>query len=115
MQALNVIENARFEGDKASKIQVVKSTQIGVDALFLRAGQVHGPHRLPDRDRAVVVISGSGELVMHSEPVDQRIELKPGVIALAPRNTWHAILASGTENLIVALTSQFPTRVEDRG
>jgi hypothetical protein len=51
MQALNVIENPRFECDKSTKIQVIKSNQIGVDALYLKPGQAHGPHRLPDRDR----------------------------------------------------------------
>jgi len=115
MQALNVIENPRFEGDKSTKIQVVKTDQIGVDALFLKPGQAHGPHRLPDRDRVVIVVSGKGELVLHSDPVDQRIELTPGSIALAPRATWHAILSTATDSLVVALASEFPARVEERG
>jgi quercetin dioxygenase-like cupin family protein len=115
MQALNVVENPSFEGDKASKIQVVKSNQIGVDALSLRPGQSYGPHRLPDRDRAVITLSGKGELVLHTDPTDERIELTRGMIALASRNTWHAIINTGSENLILALTSQFPTRVEERG
>jgi quercetin dioxygenase-like cupin family protein len=115
MQALNIIENPRFEGDKSTKIQVVKTTQIGVDGLFLKPGQTHGPHRLPDRDRAFVVVTGKGELVLHTEPVDQRIELTPGMVALAPRNTWHAVVCSGTDNLILAVASEFPARVEERG
>jgi quercetin dioxygenase-like cupin family protein len=115
MQALNVIENPRFEGDKATKIQVVKTTQVNVDGLFLKPGQTHGPHRLPDRDRVLIALSGRGELVLHTEPVDQRIELTPGMIALAPRGTWHAVVSTGTDNLIVALASEFPARVEERG
>jgi quercetin dioxygenase-like cupin family protein len=115
MQALNVIENPRFEGDKSTKIQVIKSNQIGVDALYLKPGQAHGPHRLPDRDRVLIVLSGKGELVLHSDPVDQRIELTPGTIALAPRGTWHAVLSTPMDNLVVALASEFPTRVEERG
>jgi quercetin dioxygenase-like cupin family protein len=115
MQALNVIDNPRFEGDKATKIQVVKTDQLNVDALFLKPGQTHGPHRLPDRDRAFIVISGKGELVLHTEPVDQRIDLTPGMIVLAPRATWHAVVTTGTENLVLALASEFPARVEERG
>jgi quercetin dioxygenase-like cupin family protein len=115
MQALNILQNPRFEGDKASKLQVVKSDQLAVDGLFLKPGQAHGPMRLPERDRAVTVIAGIGELVLHSDPVDQRIELSAGMVALAPRATWHAIINTGTENLIVTLTSQFPVRVEERG
>lgn len=115
MQALNVIQNARFESEKASKLQVVKSDQLNVDALFLRPGQSFGPFRLPDRDRAFITLSGRGELVLHAEPVDQRIELTPGMLALAPRNTWHAVVNTGGENLILALAAQFPVRVEERG
>ncbi len=115
MQALNILQNARLEGDKATKLQVVKSDQLAIDGLFLKPGQTHGPMRLPERDRAVIVLSGKGELVLHGEPVDQRIELSPGMIALAPRAMWHAVVNSGSENLIVSLASQFPVRVEERG
>lgn len=115
MQALNIVQNPRFEGDKSSKLQVVKSDQLAIDGLFLKAGQSHGPMRLPERDRAVICLSGTGELVLHTEPVDQRIELSPGMIALAPRGIWHAVLAGKDANLIVALSSQFPVRVEERG
>lgn len=114
MQALNVIENPRFEGDKASKIQVVKSDQIAVDALYLKPDQTHGPYRLPERDRAVVVLSGKGELIIGRYP-EERIELTPGMVALAPRNTWHAVRADKDSTLVVALTSQFPVRVEEPG
>jgi quercetin dioxygenase-like cupin family protein len=115
MQALNIVENPRFESEKASKLQAVKSPQLAVDGLFLRAGQAHGPMRLPERDRVVVCVQGQGELVIHTEPVDQRIELKPGMVALAPKGTWHAIIASGGSDLIVSVASQFPVRVEERG
>lgn len=114
MQALNVIDNPRFEGDKATKIQVVKTSQLNVDALFLKSGQSHGPLRLPDRDRAFIVVSGKGELVLQTEP-EQRIDLSPGSIALAPRGTWHAVISTGTENLVIALASEFPVKVEERG
>lgn len=115
MQALNVVENARFEADKANKVQVVKSDQLNIDAVYLKPGQSHGPMRLPDRDRCLVVLSGHGQLALHVSPVDQRIELTKGMIALAPRGTWHAIVNSGAEDLVVALASQFPVRIEEQG
>lgn len=115
MQALNVVENPRFESAKSSKLQVVKTEQLSVDGLFLRAGQSHGPARLPERDRSIVCVSGSGELVIHTEPVDQRIALTPGMVALVPRGTWHAVIASQGSDLIATTVSQFPVRVEERG
>lgn len=115
MQALNVVENPRFEQDKASKIQVVKSDQLNIDALYLRPGQTHGPMRLPERDRSLLVFSGRGELVLQSAATDQRIELTPGMVAMAPRGVWHAIINTGPDNLVLALASQFPVRVEERG
>ena len=115
MQALNLLENPRFETDKSSKVPVVKSAQLSVDGLFLKAGQSHGPTRLPERDRAVVCVSGYGELVIHTETVNQRIELRPGMVAMAPHGAWHAVVAGPESELVVALTSQFPVRVEERG
>lgn len=115
MQALNVIENARFESDKATKVQVVKSDQLNIDALYLKPGQTHGPYRLPDRDRSVITLAGSGELILDVLPTEQRIDLKLGTIAMAPRATWYAIRNTGPDNLIVALGAQFPVRVEEQG
>lgn len=115
MQALNVIKNPSYEADKSSKLQVVKTDQLAIDGLFLRAGQTQAPARLPDRDRTFIVLQGRGELVLHTQPVDQRIELEPGMIALVPRGTWHAVLNNGGEDMILALATQFPVRVEERG
>lgn len=114
MQALNVIENPKFEGDKAAKVQVVKTDQLAVDALYLKPGQVHGPFRC-DRDRALSTLSGAGEIVLATEPIEQVIALKPGQIVLAPRGTWHTVRNAGSDNLVLTLASQFPIRVEERG
>lgn len=115
MQALNVIENPRFEAAKASKLQVVKSDQIAIDALFLKPGQEHGPLRLPNRDRAIIALSGKGYVLLMTQPVEERIELKAGMVTLAPRDTWHVIKNDGDADLVIALGSQFPTRVEELG
>jgi len=115
MQALNIVENPRFESEKYGKVQVVKSPQLAVDGLFLKAGQSLGPTRLPQRDRAVVCVAGRGELVLHTDTVDQRIELTPGMVAMAPQGTWHALVAGADSELVVTVASQFPVRVEERG
>ncbi len=113
MQAQNLLQNPRFSADKSQKVQVAKSDQLAADGLFLRGGQVHGPHRLPAGDRVFVCVSGTGELVLHTEPVDQRIELTPGMVALAPRGVWHAVVAKS--DLVATVVSEFPVRVEERG
>jgi quercetin dioxygenase-like cupin family protein len=115
MQALNILSNQKFEGVRGTKVPVVKSDQLAVDALYLRAGESTQPQRLPERDRTVVVIAGTGELVMNGDVVDQRIELAPGVVALAPRGVWHSVRNLGTDALVCALATQFPVRVENQG
>lgn len=115
MQALNILQNARFEGVKGTKLQVVKSDQLSVDALWLRPGEATQPQRLPERDRAITVVSGRGELVLLTEPVEQRIELVPGMVVNAPRGVWHSIRNTGADTLACALASQFPVRVENHG
>ena len=115
MQAQNIVENARYASEKSSKVQVVKTEQLSVDGLFLRAAQSHGPARLPEHDRVLVCVSGTGELVLDTEPVKQHIELKPGMVALAPRGVWHKVTASAGSDLIVTTASPFPVRIEERG
>jgi quercetin dioxygenase-like cupin family protein len=115
MQAKNIVENAQFASEKSAKVQVVKTPQLSVDGLFLKSTQSHGPARLPEADRVVVCVSGAGELVLHTEPVDQRIELTPGSVALVPKGTWHAVIASKGQDLIATTASPFPVRIEERG
>jgi len=113
VQALNVLETTRFDPSHAAKQEAVKTPELSVDALYLRPGQRHGPVRL-DRDRAYLVLSGRGELVLEGEPL-MRIALVPGLIALAPAGTWHAVAGGAEGDLVVAASSPFPVRVEERG
>lgn len=115
MQALNILANPSFEGIRGTKIPIVKSDQVAVDALYLRAGESTQPQRLPERDRTVIVVAGRGELVMNSDVVDQRIELVPGMVACAPRGVWHSVRNTGPDSLVCALATQHPVRVENQG
>lgn len=115
MQATNILDNAKFDDSNASKQQIVKTDQITVDALWLKPGQEHGPFRLPIRDRVIVGVKGTGYVLLMTEPIEQRIELAPGMIAMAPRGTWHLIKNTGESDLVLALTSQFPSKVEELG
>lgn len=114
MQTTNVIKNPRFEGDKATKVQVVKTSQLAVDALYLKPGQQHGPHRLPTRDRAIAVIEGSVVVAVHRD-VEERVDATAGEVVLAPRGVWHTILNTSGQNAVLLLSSQFPVQVEERG
>lgn len=115
MQALNILENPKLEGEKGTKVQAVKSEQVAVDALYVRPGTAHGPHLLPENDRVIVVLEGSGELKMQTEPVPQIIPLAKGTTVMAPRNTWHAIVNTGASPLVCALASKFPVRIHEKG
>lgn len=115
MQATNIIKNSRFEGDKATKTQVVKTEQLSIDALYVKPIQQHGPHRLPNRDRAITVIEGSVVVALHTQPVEKRIEMKVGDVVLAPQGVWHTILNTSGSNAILLLSAQFPVQVEEQG
>lgn len=114
MQATNVIKNPRFEDDKGSKLQVVKTPQLAVDALYLKPGQQHGPHRLPTRDRAIAVVEGSVVVAVHND-IEERVDAAPGAVVLAPKGVWHTILNTSGQNAVLLLSSQFPAPVEERG
>jgi quercetin dioxygenase-like cupin family protein len=116
VQSLNLISDARFSDDKPNTLHVVKTDQLLVDALYLKPGQRTGWRKLADSDRAFVCVQGEGELVLETAAVgnELRIPLATGAVALAPRATFHDLVA-GPGGMVCSALSRFPVRVVEKG
>ena len=116
MQTVNLISDARFSDDKPNTLHAVKTDQLLVDGVYLKAGQKTGWHKAPDADRAYVCVQGTGELVLETISVgnELRIPLAPGAVALAPRGVFHDLIA-GNQGLVCSALSRFPVRVIEKG
>src|SRR5437868_5310233 len=94
MQSVNLLTDARYTDDKPTILHALKTDQLLVDGLYLKAGQKSGWHKHPDADRAFICVQGSGELVLETAAAgnELRIPLGLGAVALAPRGTFHDII-----------------------
>ena len=64
MQSLNLITDARYTDDRAEIMHAVKTDQLAVDGVFLKANQSTGWTKNPDGDRVYICLQGSGELAV---------------------------------------------------
>ena len=116
MQSVNLISDARFADDQPGVLHAVKTDQLLVDGVYLKAGQKLGWKKQPDADRAYLCVQGSGELVLETIAAgnELRIPLGPGAVALAPRGVFHDLLA-GPQGMVCSAVSRFPVRVVEKG
>ena len=116
MQSVNLITDARNSDDKPNVLHAVKTDQLLVDGVYLKPGQKTGWRKIPDADRAYVCVQGGGELVLETAAAgnELRIPLAPGAVALAPRGTFHDLIA-GPGGMVCSALSRFPVRVVEKG
>jgi quercetin dioxygenase-like cupin family protein len=116
VQSANLISDARFSDDKPNTLHVVKTDQLLVDGLYLKPGQRTGWKKIADADRAFVCVQGQGELVLETAAAgnELRIPLATGAVALAPRATFHDLIA-GPGGMVCSALSRFPVRVVEKG
>jgi len=116
MQTVNLIADARYTDDKPNTLHAVKTDQLLVDGVYLKAGQKTGWHKHLDTDCAYVCVQGSGELVMETIAAgnELRIPLAPGAVALAPRGVFYDLIA-GPQGMVCSALSRFPVRVVEKG
>ncbi len=116
MQSINLISDARFTDEKPNVVHAVKTDQLLVDGVYLKAGQHIGWKKQLDADRAFVCIQGQGELVLETAAAgnELRIPLALGAVALAPRGVFHDLIA-GAQGMVCSALSRFPVRVVEKG
>ena len=115
MQSVNLLSDARYTDDRPNILHAVKTDQLLVDGLYLKAAQKTGWHK-HDVDRAFVCVQGSGELVLETTAAgnELRIPLGPGGVALAARGVFHDLVA-GADGMVCSSLSKFPVRVVEKG
>jgi quercetin dioxygenase-like cupin family protein len=116
VQSVNLISDARFSDDKANTMHAVKTDQLLVDGLYLKAGQGTGWHKAIETDQAYLCVQGGGDLVLETASAgnELRIPLAVGAVALAPRGTFHSVVA-GPQGMVCSAISRFPARIVEKG
>jgi quercetin dioxygenase-like cupin family protein len=111
MQQANVSMTKEFKDDAVNKVTYIKTDQIAQDTYYFKAGQVLAYHRHPGGDQIFFVHEGEGTYYL-DDGEEETTTLKPGVSVLAPKGTWHKIVAS--TDLVVSQATSQPAGLEQR-
>jgi quercetin dioxygenase-like cupin family protein len=116
VQSVNLLADSRFSDDKPNTLHAVKTDQLLVDGVYLKPGQKTGWKKHPGSDRAFICVQGTGELVLETTAAgnELRIPLAAGAVVLAPRDTFHDLIA-GPGGMVCSALSKFPVRVVEKG
>jgi quercetin dioxygenase-like cupin family protein len=109
MQQANAMETKQFKDEAVSKVTYIKTDGLASDTYYFNAGQVLDYHRHPGGDQIFFVHEGEGTYYL-DDGTEQTIDLKPGVIVLAPKGVWHKIVASSS--LVVSQATVQPAGME---
>ena len=111
MQQANVTANKEFKDDAVNKVTYIKTEQMAQDTYYFKPGQVLDYHRHPAGDQMFFVHEGEGTYYLE-DGKEEKTELKPGVIVLAPKNVWHKIVAR--TSLVVSQSTHQPAGFEKK-
>lgn len=111
MQQANILEKKEFNSDAVNKTTFIKTEQLVQDTYYFKPGQVLDYHRHPVGDQIFFVQDGEGTYYIDGGS-EEAVELKPGVVVLAPKNVWHKIVAK--TDLVVSQATAQPAGFEKR-
>lgn len=111
MQQANVSAKKEFKDDAVNKVTYIKTEQLAQDTYYFKPGQVLDYHRHPAGDQIFFVHEGEGTYFT-DDGKEEKTELKPGVVVLAPKGVWHKITANGS--LVVSQATTQPAGMEKR-
>ncbi len=111
MDAANVVTAKEFKDDTCNKITHVKTDALSHDTYYFKAGQVLEYHKHPGGDQIFFVHEGKGTYYIDAG-TEEKVDLVPGCVFLAPKDVWHKIVADG--ELIVSQATKQPSGLEQR-
>lgn len=111
MPHVDVIAKKDFKTENVNKIMHLKTDSLIQDTYYFKPGQVLDYHRHPTGDQFFFVHEGTGTY-FSDEGSEECVELKPGVVVLAPKNIWHKIVAR--TDLVVSQATGQPAGMEKR-
>lgn len=111
MQGVNVFEKKEFNDKEVNQVTNLKTGRIVQVTYYFKPGQMLDYHRHPEGDQVFFTHEGEGACYT-DEGKEEVIQLKPGVITIAPKGVWHKIVAA--TNLIVSAATTQPAGFEKR-
>ncbi len=111
MQGVNVFEKKAFKDNEVNQVTNLKTERIVQVTYYFRPGTLLDYHRHPEGDQVFFTHEGEG-VCYTDDGREESVQLKPGVITIAPKGVWHKIVA--TTDLIVSAATTQPAGYEKR-
>ncbi len=111
MNWADIKEKMEFKDDGVNKVTCIKGEHLTADTYYFKPGQALGYHRHPEGDQIFFVHEGEGTFYIDSNG-EEPLDLRPGVVVLAPKGIWHNIVAKS--GLVVSQATRQPAGMEKR-
>ena len=107
MNHVNVVKGCATKEETVNKVTQVKTEQLSFDTYYFKPGQVLDYHKHPEGDQVFVVSQGEGQFYLDAGTEEVQ-NISTGSVFLAPKDTWHKIVNTGSEILIASQTTRQP-------
>jgi quercetin dioxygenase-like cupin family protein len=96
-EAIHPQAHAAFNAEKMGKSTIFLSERMMVGLNAFEPGQEHGLHSHENQDKVYHVLEGSGLFLLE----DREIEMKAGLMLVAPKGAPHGIRNNSDRRLLV--------------
>jgi quercetin dioxygenase-like cupin family protein len=107
----NAARLAEFNAEKMGKVPLGSGERLYAGLNCFAPGQEHTAHTHADQDKLYIVLEGSGEATVGEE----RSEVGPGDVVLAPAGVAHGMKNAGTGPLVVLVVFAPPPGQAGKG
>lgn len=107
MEHVDVVKGCETKEEAVNKVTQVKTEQLSFDTYYFTPGQVLDYHKHPEGDQIFVVLQGQGQFYLDAGTEEVQ-DVSTGSVFLAPKDTWHKIVNTGSDVLIASQTTRQP-------
>lgn len=108
MQTVNVLDHKAYKDDAVNKLTHFATEQMSVDTYYFNPGQVLKYHVHANSDQIFFFIEGEGKFYLNQNGQDEVIDVRPGVVVLAPAGVQHQVENTGSVPLVASQVTKLP-------
>ncbi len=97
----NIFDILETAHESTKRITHIKTSEMIFETYYFLPEQTIDYHKHPDGDQIFIVMQGSGELYTDTGS-ETAVKIKTGDYISAPKNTWHKIINTGKNILVIS-------------
>jgi quercetin dioxygenase-like cupin family protein len=100
----NIFDILETAHEATKKITHLKTPEMIFETYYFLPGQIIDYHKHPSGDQIFIIMQGSGEFYTDTgaDNGETAVKIKTGDYISAPKNTWHKIINTGNNILVMS-------------